>query len=223
MRFTLEALLAAALALLPAAARADLWTYDWDFGSLLSGSSSAPTGTFAHLTAVTTDHQYFSFDLKVNDAASLASMGFPTGTFFTALSVNDDRVGSAADPATVAMDSSTSVVSQVGLKANASGPGGTKVWDFDFTIGTNCNSTATCRLSAGEEVRWHTIFNTAIEFNVPAFAIHVQGLTSQQGSSAWYASTNPQVVHQIPEPETYAMLLAGLALMGFVARRRAAA
>lgn len=45
--------------------------------------------------------------------------------------------------------------------------------------------------------------------------IHVQGFAT--GGSESFVTT------PIPEPETYAMLLAGLGLMGFVARRRKAA
>lgn len=49
-------------------------------------------------------------------------------------------------------------------------------------------------------------------------------LTSAQGSGSAPGITDVQlgnsVVSAVPEPETYAMLLAGLGLMGFVARRR---
>ena len=41
-------------------------------------------------------------------------------------------------------------------------------------------------------------------------AVHVQGYES---NSAWVAGA-------VPEPETYAMFMAGLGLMGFIARRR---
>ncbi|HEX5126813.1 MAG TPA: FxDxF family PEP-CTERM protein [Rhodocyclaceae bacterium] len=34
-------------------------------------------------------------------------------------------------------------------------------------------------------------------------------------------SLTPQVIAAVPEPQTYAMLLAGLGLIGFIARRRA--
>jgi hypothetical protein len=37
---------------------------------------------------------------------------------------------------------------------------------------------------------------------------------------AWVDSANTLHVAAVPEPETYAMLLAGLGLMGAVARRR---
>jgi hypothetical protein len=48
-------------------------------------------------------------------------------------------------------------------------------------------------------------------------ALHMQGLGQDAEGSGWIGATPTTPV---PEPETYAMLLAGLALMGFVARRR---
>jgi hypothetical protein len=45
-------------------------------------------------------------------------------------------------------------------------------------------------------------------------AVHVQGY----GNSVWIAASKP--VSPVPEPKTYAMLLAGLALVSFSARRR---
>ena len=186
-------------------------TYNWNFGQLLSGVFQ-PSATFATLSATTSDNKYFDFDLKANDLNAL----FTSGAFLTGLAVADNQTGTAADPTSVGLDAGTWGVAGVGLKANATGPGGTNVWDFDFTVGTNCNSSASCRLTANEEVKWHASFTAPISFNNPAFAIHVQGLTTAQCGSAWYTST----VSAIPEPETYAMLLAGLGLMGFVARRR---
>lgn len=186
-------------------------TYNWGFGQLLSGSFT-PSQTFATLSAATTDNTHFVFDLKAKDLNAL----FTSGAFISALAVSDTNVGSAADPTSVSILPGTWGVSSVGLKANASGPGGSKVWDFDFTLPTSGANGGSQRLTALEEVQWTTTFTTAIFFNDPAFAIHMLGLTNAQGGSAWYTST----VSQVPEPETYAMLLAGLGLMGFIARRR---
>lgn len=52
------------------------------------------------------------------------------------------------------------------------------------------------------------------------------GFSSSQVLSVWAGPNSTQdlaVFAPIPEPETYAMLLAGLGLMGFIARRRRAA
>ena len=55
------------------------------------------------------------------------------------------------------------------------------------------------------------------------FATHAQGLTD--GGSGWFngqltPTSTPFDVTPIPEPETYALMLAGLAVVGGIARRR---
>ena len=60
---------------------------------------------------------------------------------------------------------------------------------------------------------------TATSFNMVDDGSHVgAGYASGTGEGSSYGITS--VTAPIPEPETYAMLLAGLGLMGFVARRR---
>jgi hypothetical protein len=58
---------------------------------------------------------------------------------------------------------------------------------------------------------------TAAEGNV-FFAAHVAGLSTQVTSG--YFGGSDQISTPVPEPETYAMLLAGLGLVGFAARRK---
>lgn len=69
----------------------------------------------------------------------------------------------------------------------------------------------------GFQGSWAAAFNpvkpalnaaTAIDFNLP------------RHWSASSISTAIQITTAVPEPETYAMMLAGLAMLGFVARRR---
>ena len=60
---------------------------------------------------------------------------------------------------------------------------------------------------------------TADSFNMTQFGSHVgAGYANAAGRGASYGITS--VTAPIPEPEIYAMMLAGLGLMGFVARRR---
>ena len=110
-------------------------------------------------------------------------------------------------------------------------------WIFtQFTLGTLSNYTHTQAMANQlQQTIWY------LENEVPLGAVGVQGLAwiAQANASGW---TNVHSVHVlnmlkkdgsgnytlaaqdqlalIPEPETYAMLLAGLGLMGFVARRR---
>jgi hypothetical protein len=92
--------------------------------------------------------------------------------------------------------------------STSSGGGPTGVWDFRFDLADGQD-----RLTANEQVSWRATFGEPVTFVGDQFALHVQGLTLNQGDSAWY-------VAQIPEPSTYAMLLAGLGLLALMMRRR---
>lgn len=75
------------------------------------------------------------------------------------------------------------------------------------------------RLTQGEEVKWTSVFSNAQTplLGTPGMLLKVQGYTwGGQSASADYTS----VVSSVPEPETYAMMLAGLGLMAGIARRR---
>lgn len=187
-------------------------TFDYDFGTYLTGGGPGPTPpTFAHLSVTTADYMSFIFDLKIG--TNLNTVFGSTGTFVSKLSVN---TASNADPSSVAILPGSWGVATVRLNTSPPPTGGI-AWDFtDGFCGTStpCNpSIASSRLAQGEEVEWTTIFATSQNppFGTPAFALKVQGY----GNSAEYIPSAP-----VPEPETYAMMLAGLGLMGFVARRR---
>jgi hypothetical protein len=70
------------------------------------------------------------------------------------------------------------------------------------------------RFIDGEVATW--TFNNTKLTDFSAFQLHVNSVTSAGGSVKFTQMT------PVPEPETYAMLLAGLGLIGFVARRRVA-
>ena len=169
-------------------------------GSLISGSYSA-SSSFATLTESTTDNKTFLFTLTANNLNTL----FTDGAFIGSIAVvtttnvtkNDVSVGSVSGG-----------VSAIAV-SNGSGPNGNYDFRYDISQGQD-------RLTAAETVTWSSTFSQAVTIN--SFALHVQGLTNQQGGSAWYGAS---AVPSVPEPETYAMLVAGLGLMGFVARRRA--
>jgi hypothetical protein len=90
----------------------------------------------------------------------------------------------------------------------ANGGGPTGIWDFRFDL-TGPQQT---RLTANETVSWDATFSQPVTLTSDSFALQVQGLTEEQGGSAWYTP--------VPDPETYAMMLAGLGMLGFTARRK---
>ncbi|MEG1324253.1 MAG: FxDxF family PEP-CTERM protein, partial [Janthinobacterium sp.] len=53
-------------------------------------------------------------------------------------------------------------------------------------------------------------------------AATAQSASNQYGNYSTFTGTFASPVAAVPEPETYAMMLAGLGLVGFMARRRKA-
>jgi len=165
-----------------------------EFGELLSGSFQ-PTETFASLSYSTTDNLVYSFTLSAFDLDAI----FTTGAFIGAIAVDSDT--NAPLLSNVSGDTVVSI-------SPGGGPGGN--WDFRFDL----TGPQQARLTANETISFDATFDQAVILGSNSFALHVQGLTDAQGGSAWYVPT------PIPEPETYAMMLAGLGMLGFTARRR---
>lgn len=69
------------------------------------------------------------------------------------------------------------------------------------------------RFTDGEAATW--TFNNTKLTDFSAFQLHVNSVTTSGGSVKFTQMA------AVPEPETYGMLLVGLGLIGFVARRRA--
>lgn len=164
-----------------------------EFGTLLSGSFQ-PTETFASLSFTTTDNLVYSFTLTAFDLDAI----FTEDAFIGAIAVDSDT----NDP----------IVSNVlGDTVVSVSPGGgpTGIWEFRFDL----TGPQQARLTANESVSFDATFDQAVILSGTSFALHVQGLTDAQGGSAWYV---------IPEPETYAMMLAGLGMLGFTAKRKKA-
>lgn len=162
------------------------------FGTLLSGSFQ-PSDTFASLSFETTDNLTYSFTLTAFDLDAL----FTDGAFIGAIAVDSDT--NAPVVSNVSGDTVVSV-------SPGGGPGGN--WDFRFDL----TGPQQARLTANETISFDATFDQAVVLGSNSFALHVQGLTDAQGGSAWYVP--------IPEPETYAMMLAGLGMLGFTAKRR---
>ena len=174
-------------------------TQTYSVGSLLSGGYS-PSATFATLTETTSDNKTFTFTLSAKDLDQL----FVAGAFIGSLAIDMDTA--SAGKLNLPSITATTGDGVASVDANkGGGPGGD--FDFRYKIGGGND-----KLLADETVTWTSTFSSAVTFS--SLALHVQGLTEAQGGSAWYSVT------AVPEPETYAMLLAGLGLMGAVARRR---
>lgn len=149
-----------------------------------------PSETFASMT-YTNVGNVWSFSLSAFDLDAI----FTDGAFIGAVAVDSDFTPTISN---VVGDTVVSV-------ANGGGPTGIFEFRFDLTDGQN-------RLTANETVSWDATFTQAVTLASDDFALHVQGLTEAQGGSAWYTP--------IPEPETYAMMLAGLGLLAFTAKRK---
>jgi hypothetical protein len=206
-----SAALGAVLALASVAAQAQMLLYE--FGYQLSHPSSTiyqPTDTFATLSVSTYDNVHYMFDLQ-----ALPTMGNLFGNTNASIGAVVFNTGSESP-----------VVSGITLAAGSWGVD--NIWYlpynmqlggivFDFTEALFGSSHANDSISSGERVVWMTTFSEATSFAAPPFALKVFGIGSEDSSYAFYAPTS---VSPIPEPETYAMMLAGLGMLGFGARRR---
>lgn len=209
---TKSIVVASLLALCSLGAHAE--TYSFSFGTWLGdGPSYQPGTTFASMSVSTIDHLTYTFDLKAGNLD--AAFGTAAGQTFISESIFNDWTGN--DPTSTAITSGPWGVTSVGFVRNAPQPGSV-AFDFGDRFGTSGSN----RLTSNEEVRWTATFGSPQHdpfFALPPVALHVQGFSQGQDdaqvTSGWYVPATP-----VPEPETYAMLLTGLGLMAFVARRR---
>lgn len=208
---------AVAMTALSLSASAAITTYT--FGSFFTGSgpSGGASSSFATLSIdASADNKTFVFDLKVSNNLDAI---FGTGAFVSALRVN---TASNQDPISTTIAGGTWGVQAVKFDGSTSNTGGV-AWDFiDSFCGTSsgCNKNAAgSRLTQGEEVKWTSVFANAQTplLATPGMIMKVQGYEwNGRGASAEYTP----IVTAVPEPETYAMMLAGLGLMVGIARRR---
>lgn len=197
--------LAAALACVGAHAQT---TSTYSFGTLLSGSVQ-PGSSWATLSVTTTNNTSYTFDLQL--ASNFGSLFNNANAFVGKVLFNTNGV----DPigSSVSLAPGSWGVSSIRYSSSSAQPGSI---DFDFseTFGGGASN----RLVSGERVMWTTSFAQPTGFVTPQFALHVQSIGSN-GSSGWYIPT----VTPVPEPESYALMLAGLGMLAFVRRRKKAA
>ncbi|HSI44290.1 MAG TPA: FxDxF family PEP-CTERM protein [Methylotenera sp.] len=166
-----------------------------EYGTLLSGSYQ-PAVPFASLD-VTGSGSVYNFTLTAFDLNTI----FTPGSFIGAIAVD------------INPNSSVAISNVTGGSPVGFSPGGGPTGAFEFRF--DLTGPKQARLTSGESVSWTATFANPVSFTGEEFALHVQGLTQAQGGSAWYVNTSP-----VPEPETYGMMLSGLGILGFIARRK---
>jgi len=212
----------AAFALFALPSQAQTW--DYNFGTWLAngygytGPSYQPTQTFASLSVSTTNRLSFDFTLKAFDPdgpGTLAS-AFGAGSFISKAVINSV---SGQDPISISNIQTHGYVGNVFLGSSNVNVGGVAFDFYDSIGGSQCNQPG-CNaptLESGEWISWTLNFTNPQNpfLGDPPVALLVHGFDESGATQRWYTPMSP-----VPEPETYAMLLAGLGLMGFVARRR---
>lgn len=204
---TAAALGIAAMAVMAAPAKAAVFTYN--FGDLLTGPNYLPSSA-SFATLVVDDHDKANtWDFTLTIANTLFS-------YFG----DDAFIGSMSFDVTPELSSwkaakSTFIDSNVGGVTSVYSTGGTGLSGLaDIDFGTQFGKGSGNRLSQNDYVHWQVtgLVGRSLTDNM---YVHVQGL--EDGQSAKYTPLSPPPV---PEPETYAMLLVGLGLLSFTARRR---
>lgn len=179
-------------------------------GILIIGSGTqAASYHFGHLLTGGGPSNIHFADLEITD------LGGGHWSFFLH-NINLSLFGSSSFIRSMAVDgvtpSSVTTVAGGGVssvsKNPGGGPGGSSGFDFRYDFGRGND-----KLKTGESVSWDAFGLGSSHLPISGeLALHVQG-TKFSPDSAWYISP-------VPEPETYAMLLAGLGLLGFSARNR---
>jgi len=182
----------------------------YNFGSLLTASSgyTAPNSfasdPFAQLQTTDNGNGVWTFLLSINN--NLFS-SFGSGAFLGSMSF-DFTPDPATRPVSTFLGSNVGGVTSV---TSTSGTGLSGLTDIDF--GTKFGQGARNRLSQNDWVSWN-VSSLPLGSSLTNMYAHVQGIDG--GYSAKYTP----IVTAVPEPGTYAMLLAGLILIGYSARRR---
>jgi len=202
----LSSLVAASIGL-TFAMNASATVYSYTFGTEINaaGDVSVPSpGNFA--------------TLLFNDVANTFTLSFLSDSAFAGASVRGLEVnynnGISGAPTPVAASSISGGVSVVSANnSDVNYPSDSFTW----AIGNGSN-----HLTAGESVSWTaSTLNKSWLQGAPlgTFALNVfnNPVGNHNTVDSWYQAT---AVTAVPEPETYGMMLVGLGLMGFIARRR---
>lgn len=169
----------------------------YNFGSNLSNNAPPLFAHFADLTVTDSDTDgNWEFTLDVFGLDLIGSSAFVSGVFVD-FGFGHEPTGTSAHsgPADMTFDDTGSP------------------YDYAFRFETSNKDGGIHRLTDGEVFSWvGDGMGTLADFAPGQVLIHVQGI-GDADESDWYVSP-------VPEPETYAMLLAGLGLLGFSLRKQ---
>jgi hypothetical protein len=187
-------------------------TTTYNFGNLLSGDVGVPLApNFASLVATDNSNGIWTFTLTIDN--NLFS------TFGSGAYIGRMKFDFTPNPVTTLTSTfiSSNVVG-VGVTSVSTTSGdctaGTAVGCFDF--GTKFGAGSANRLSQSDYVKWD-VSTLAAGSVLTNMYVHVQGITNCTSGNC---SAKYTPITSVPEPESFAMLLAGLGLVGFTARRR---
>lgn len=184
----------------------------YNFGSLLTTNcptapDSFASNPFAQLQATDGGSGSWDFILSIN--SNLFS-SFGDGAYVSRIKF-DFTLDPVVRPVVELLDTNGAVKA---VYASGDSSGGT---NFDF--GTLFGTKSSQRLTENEYVHWN-VSNLALGSSLNNMYVHVQGIGGGYCGSDDCSAKYTPIITAIPEPETYVMLLAGLGLLGFMARRR---
>lgn len=180
------------------------------FGLLAATSAFAANSlTFQGVTFNTWAVDADTLGLSIVNATS--ATGDWTGIkFLKAFEIKDIVTGGEVASATISGPGAFSASVTKGLAASGCTTGGTKGACF----------TSTSALAMSNSMSWTIDFTTTsgtLNFAAPHLKVEFLTAATDKNKTGDLLS---QTIPAVPEPETYAMLLAGLGLMGTIARRR---
>jgi hypothetical protein len=183
------------------------------FGAQATSISNSPSG----LTGTFTTEDFDTWDLGSSSGVSSPDLSFDSGQFAASGLVYPNMSGNSIINAAEWISTFSFSGPVSGAAFNFVTTGG----DVTFTAFLGAAEVEYFIASTGDIASNNFYGFTGISFD----RIHID-TTSVEGVS--YILDNLQVassfdgspVTQVPEPESYAMFMAGLALMGFIARRR---
>lgn len=192
----------------------------YNFGSFLTGSSgyTSPdfsSNPFAHLDVlnISTDGNVWTFKLSVHEHAFDV---FGENAYIGSMSFDyePDPVGKVVSTIVASNSDGVTVV----YSTSGTGASGLPEVDFGTKFGKKSSRNSTRQLLNEDDYVIWTV-SGLIGSNYSNMYVHVQGIGSK-GYSAKYTPLPGIPTSPVPEPETYAMLLAGLGMLGLVSRRR---